>query len=263
MQKRQIDGSDSLSCAVLVLSCDRYRDLWQPFFKLFRRYWPDCDLPVYLGAESASFAGVCTLHSPVKGWSRSLEYYLQALDTRYVLLLLEDFFFDGAVRSADILQRLQELEALGGASLRLFPDPPPDYFDAGLGVLHHNADYRVSLQASIWNREQLLSLVVPDESPWEFEWKGSVRSRAMAAGFYCVHEAAIHYRHVVERGEWFRAAARYYAGQDIGCDFQARSTMGLFKTFRKATANFARRALNRLHSRWLCLTHPKDRRHAI
>ncbi len=37
--------------AVLVISCDAYRDLWRPFFELFWRHWPDCPYPVHLGSE--------------------------------------------------------------------------------------------------------------------------------------------------------------------------------------------------------------------
>jgi len=34
--------------AVLVVSCDKYADLWPPFFQLFLRFWPECPFSVYL-----------------------------------------------------------------------------------------------------------------------------------------------------------------------------------------------------------------------
>ncbi len=46
---------DEPGCAVLVMSCGAYRDLWTPFFTLFWRYWPDCPFEVYLGTDCETF----------------------------------------------------------------------------------------------------------------------------------------------------------------------------------------------------------------
>ncbi len=100
MQKPQIAEFDpplsgSPACSILVVSCDRYRDLWAPFFTLFQRYWPDCDMPVYLGANfvQAEFAGVRTLKAgDDESWSKGLRFFLENIQTEYVLLMLEDFF---------------------------------------------------------------------------------------------------------------------------------------------------------------------------
>lgn len=34
--------------AILIVSCDKYSDLWNPFFKSFFRFWPDCPFDIYL-----------------------------------------------------------------------------------------------------------------------------------------------------------------------------------------------------------------------
>lgn len=265
MPTRQIDGSESPSCAVLVLSCDRYRDLWAPFFTLFHRHWPDPGMPVYLGTDTGvlDLDWVHTLNAGnTKGWSKRLRFFLQSINTDYVLLLLEDFFFDSAVSTSHVAAQTSRLHSLKGVSLRLFPNPPADYFRHDLGVIHTGARFRVSLQAAIWNRVELLKLLVDDESPWEFERHGTRRSRTLS-GFYCVPKALIHYRHVVERGEWFRSAAEFYASQNIGCNFAARPVMHLAKTCKKVPLNLTRRFLNRLHSRWLCLRYPEAIAHDL
>src|SRR5438270_12060517 len=83
------------SCSVLVLSCDSYSDLWRPFFTLFWRHWPDCPLDVYLGTNSTRYedARVCSLNAGRgEPWSKRLRYFLNQMDSRYVLIMLEDFF---------------------------------------------------------------------------------------------------------------------------------------------------------------------------
>jgi hypothetical protein len=220
-------------------------------------------MPVYLGTNTAQTNYVQTLNAGEdEAWSRRFRFFLQNIDTDYVLILLEDFFLDQPVSNAAVNSQLAQLHALEGISVRLFPNPPADYFQNGLGVLHRLAAFRVSLQAAIWNRSRLLEILVDEESPWDFEICGSRRSQAWPSGFYCVQEPVIHYQHVVERGEWFRASARLYRSQNVGCNFQARAVMSRLKTWKKKPANFLRRLQNKARSRWLCLRYPENLPHA-
>jgi hypothetical protein len=260
MQKQQTGESDQVACSVLVVSCDRYRDLWTPFFTLLERHWPDCGMPIYLGTNSAQLdrANVRTLKAgDDEAWSRRLRFFLKNIDTNYVLLMLEDFFLDQPVSTEAVEAQLHLLHSLDGTAMRLFPNTPADYFRNNVGVLHRRAAFRVSLQAAIWNRSRLLELLVDEESPWAFEIEGTQRSQMWTSGFYCAPHAIIHYRHVVERGEWFRSAARFYVAQNIGCDFTARPVMGLLKACQKKLANWIRRIVNKAHSCWLCICYPE------
>jgi glycosyltransferase involved in cell wall biosynthesis len=235
------------ACAVLVVSSDGYQDLWRPFFHLFRQYWPDCPFPVYLGAQTArgDFPGVETLLAgPAENWSGSLRYFLNELDCQNVLLLLEDFFLRDKVSTANILAQLATLRKLGGTVLRLNPNPPPTIklrWWQGVGEQHRLAPFRVSLQASLWDRKALLALLRDGESPWEFERQGTLRSQAQPRGFYCTFHVQFPYRHVAEKGEWFWAAARLYRRLNIGCDFSRRPVMPPFTAMRKALVAGLRR----------------------
>jgi glycosyltransferase involved in cell wall biosynthesis len=227
------------SCAVLVVSSDGYRDLWRPFFHLFREYWPDCPFPVYLGTQTAEadFAGVqMLLAQDDSSWSGSLRSFLTQLDCENVLLLLEDFFLCSTVSTTAVLEQLAGLRKLRGSVLRLCPNPPPTIrLDvSGIGEQHRLAPFRVSLQASIWNREALLGLLQGGESAWEFEINGTLRAQAQPRGFYCTFRLAFPYGQVVEKGEWFWGAARRYRRLDIGCDFSSRRVMKPFTALRKA-----------------------------
>ena len=247
------------SCSVLVVSCDRYRDLWKPFFHLFSRHWPDCPLPVYLGANFASVdhPGVTNLHAGEdKSWSMNLRFFLQQIPSEYVLLLLEDFFLDAQVNSGIIEEHLKTLRDLSGTVLRLFPNPPFDYAlngHVGLGGLHILAPYRVSLQAALWNKAKLQQLIRDSESSWQFELSGTKRSRTDAGGYYCVKQPALHYQHVVERGEWFREAARRYQSEQIGCDMTARAVMTPARAWKKKVTGAVRRSGTFCLSKWLSL----------
>src|SRR5438874_4531975 len=240
------------SCAVLVMSCDAYRDLWRPFFTLFWRYWPDCVFPVYLGTNRLKYhdSRVTNLPAGDYEWSKRLRLCLEQIDDEYVLLLLEDYFLEASVSNTQIIQHLKLLHALCGSVLRLYPSPGPDVEVPGqsrIGRIHRLAAYRISTQVAIWSRGELLRLLRDDESIWEFERKGTERSKQQPDGFYATYDAVLPYRQVVERGKWFRSAARHYAKQQIGCDFDSRSVIGPITALKKA---INRRRKNSIGALW-------------
>ena len=239
------------SCAVLVMSCDAYRDLWTPFFTLFWRYWPDCPFQVYLGTNGLTFddARVRTLTAGDHEWGQRLRLHLAEIDSGYVLLLLEDYFFIEPIATQEIVGALCALERLSGTVLRLSPLPGPDSpLDTygSIGEIDRLASYRVSTQAAIWNRSTFLSLLRDNESIWDFERKGSSRSQGVSGGFYCSYSSVLPYRQVLERGQWFWSAASFFGKQQIGCDFAARPVMSGATAFRKAVVRRSKNLLDRV-----------------
>lgn len=227
------------SCAVLVMSCDAYQDLWRPFFTLFWRYWADCPFPVYLCSNCATYADsrVTTLTPGDYEWSGRLRLSLEQIDAEYVLLLLEDFFLCQPISTDAIRNAVEKIHSLDGVVLRLFPHPGPDSpipNEKAVGRLHRLAPYRVSTQPAIWNRAELLKLIRDDESIWDFEWNGTLRTRSNVDGFYSCLTPILAYRHVVERGQWFRSAASKYKNEPIGCDFSTRPVMSPARSLMKA-----------------------------
>jgi len=220
-------------CAVLVPSCDKYGDLWKPFFSLLFRYWSDCPYPIYLSSNSAAYEDprVTTLATGHADWSSELTIALTQLRTRYVLLLLEDFFLRKSVSTGAIERVLNRMQTLDAAMLRLTPCPGPTLPIIGvpeIGYVEPGSPYRVNLQATIWRRTDLMKLLRAGESVWDFEIRATVRSCATPANFLCCWLPVIDYgQHVVERGKWFRHQARRYRATGIGCDFSHRDVLSI------------------------------------
>jgi hypothetical protein len=226
-------------CAVLIPSCDAYADLWTPFMTLFWRYWPDCPLPVYLGSNRQGFdhPRVAIIHAGHgNNWTNRVREQVSALNTPYVLLILEDFFLRRPVNTRQILSCFEALRLLDGEMLRLVRRPPPDLPVAGfplIGRIKPGAPYRISTQATIWRRQTLLDLMREGESIWQFELEGSRRSDSMGDAFYGVWRSVLPYKHhVVERGKWFRHEARRFGRIGVGCDFSQRPIMTRWEMLR-------------------------------
>lgn len=39
---------DKTNCSIIISSFDGFSDVWEPFLKLFFRYWPHYPFPIYL-----------------------------------------------------------------------------------------------------------------------------------------------------------------------------------------------------------------------
>ncbi len=175
-------------CSILVCSCDKNEDIWPYFFYFFKKYYPTCQFPVYLNTETKGYSDsdmpVTSLHahkpSDPEGWSYRLRSYLNAMDSEYVIILLEDFFFTDYVRVDELeccMQRMDEDQSIANF-----------IFDSGRHMCHESefpeyliqdrkAPFRLCLQAGIWRRTTLLKYLRNHENPWQFEVWGSKRAR--------------------------------------------------------------------------------------
>ena len=201
-------ADDPADCALLIFSCDKYRDLWAPCLALHRRYWPDCPYPTFLVSETVPVedprVGSIMVGAGLT-WSEMALRALQSLPHRDVLFMVEDFFLTHPVSSAAIEARRRTLRTLGGGYLRLVPAPRPNRRVAGhpeIGEHERGSPFRASLQAAFWDRRTFLDLLRPEESIWDFEHKASVRSAAITAPFYATWQKTLRYVNAVERGRW-------------------------------------------------------------
>ena len=175
---------------VLVNTSDGFADCWQPFFKLFSTFWPDCPYSIVLNTETLdySFEGVELRTANVGrgttkrlSWSQCLARCLDGIDTPYVLYLQEDFFLEAPVR-AELVETFLHVMREGRADvIRLMecggsgPWRPTD--DSRLWAVDQRAAYRIALQAALWRKATLRKQLRMHESAWQLEVFGSARAR--------------------------------------------------------------------------------------
>jgi hypothetical protein len=200
-------------CALYVASCDAYSDLWPGFFHCLQRYWPDNPFPVFLGAETktADVAGVVTLDSPAtSAWSDCVLLHLRQIPSRHIVFMLDDFFLRRRVDTAWVLDALKFAKRNGATMVRLIPRPPPQRHAATYPYIGASPDvhpYRVCTQAAIWRREDLIALLRPGESIWQFETNAPTHSLGDNRRYFAASRAILPYQgwvfhHVVEKGKF-------------------------------------------------------------
>lgn len=208
--------------AIVVPSCDKYYDLWIPFFNFLRMYWSDCPYKVFLISNhlDAEIPDVKIIKvGDDISWSDNLRKALNLINEDYVMLFIEDLFLFKPVDTKIILNLIEWAASVEANYLRLNPYPAPDIKINGLvGIISRGAIYRTSTVLSVWKKDVLKDLLEPGENAWQFEVNGSERSNKYD-GFYssnlfniCVVNAVIKSR---LRRKAFALMKAHYLEPDI------------------------------------------------
>lgn len=194
------------SLAVAILSCDKYSDLWTPFFHCFAKKWANCPFPVYLESNEVDpdIKGVSTVLVGKGGtWSRDLRIFLEKIPESHILILLEDIFLTKNVKTKLVSYYFEKSINLNASYLRLRPIPMPDSrVEGSIGRLSPDAMWRTSAAFAIWKKDSLLRILDDSENAWEFDTKSFLRSRT-DPNFFCTYRFIFSFCHGVQKGKWF------------------------------------------------------------
>jgi len=198
---------NSKKTALLVLSCDRYSELWIPFFKTFEGNWPDCPYDKYFITnkqkfEAKSFVNINTITD--KSWSDNLLLVIDQYMTKYeyLLLLLDDFFIVEKVNTDKLLDCVKIFQEQNGNYLTLINEPQPNKnYNANFGIITSSGPYRTTATFALWSKKMLRELLRPGENAWQFEIYGSRRSK-VHNGFYAVNNDYFIWVNAIIKGYW-------------------------------------------------------------
>lgn len=222
---------------ILFLSCDKYSDLWEPFFYCVHRYWPRCPYPMRLGSNTVSYPEKninTVLSGPDRDWSSSLRAILGQIKTPYVFLWLDDMFPVSPVKPENFSQTVDFMIRHDAKHIHLEPTPQPDSVMPGgkYGIYEPGAPYRATV-FGFWNIRCLYDLLLPGENPWNFEIMGSYRSR-YTDGFYCAMQPILIRLNVVEKGRISQEAYEYCKAHSIPLNVNKRRVISNTKNIQSA-----------------------------
>ncbi len=237
--------------AIVIMSCDAFSDVWDPFFTLFQRFWPECPFEVYLISENKevkNFPCKTILPGLGKNWSDRLIYALQQLEEKYVLFLQEDYFINKPVDTKWITEILLLCEKKDLVNVRLYPTITSELIKLAefpLGRIDKEKEqYVVCTQATIWSREFMLSILGHNESVWDVERNGSLRAKEMPHEFYSVYPTTdpdkldegyypVTYLFLtsVTRGKWTMKTVKYCRQNGIFLNMELRKANSYIDEF--------------------------------
>lgn len=226
MNRKRVNNN---SCAILVLSCDKYSDLWDPFFTQFKKFWSDCPYKLYLGTNTFKYKNKLAktiLSGTPKDWSSDLFSILGQMKEDYLFIWVEDWLLTKRVNTQQFKRGFEFMSAHSANHIQMSSIVPSDgpTNDALFGISEKGAPYRVTV-CGYWNREHLKRLLIPGENPWKFEIMGSYRASYLE-GYFTVKKTLLHIIRTVEKGKIRREAYEYCKRHGIQLSTQMRSVHG-------------------------------------
>lgn len=215
-----------MELSILVVSCDKYADLWPVFFNLFNKYWAKCSYNVYLGSNYKTYNGVrnISIHED-KSWTENVKNMLVNIDSNYVILLLEDFFITDYVDESRIEDVLAYVKDNQVDIMRLWPVPKPEKVvdkDKSIGLVRNGSPYCISTMPAIWKKDVLLQLLEEKQSAWEFEQNNSKIASAYQIKIMSTMQPCIKIINGVERGKWYKSSVNILRGKGITINTEKR-----------------------------------------
>ena len=217
--------------AIVMATCYKYRDTWHPFFTLFEKYWPNCKLKKYVVADcsvNAPSDWIVIQSKPETSWCKTVLNGLDCIQQRSVLLLQDDFFINAPVREDLVKISVEHMNEVGANALRIYPCPGPDEeCEGNFGVLSKNADYRVSCQATIWDRAILRIMMMRFETPMQFELEGTMWARKLTLDLLGWRRDSVPWPisyicTAIVRGCWTKSAIEFCTEEGIPLDTSLR-----------------------------------------
>lgn len=212
--------------AILILSCDKYADLWEPFFYLFWNNWPDCPYPVYLGSNSIAYKEDKRIKTILSGkdtdWSASFKKILVQIPEKHIFVWMEDAPVTSNIETERFAETFNFLKTSGAVHIYHRPNLQPEKWinDGKYGVYEKGMPYRVSA-VGFWQKDYLGKILINGENSWNFEIMGSYRS-SYTDGFYCLHKKLFEFIHLVEKGRWLPAGIDYCLQNKVPLNISAR-----------------------------------------
>ena len=165
-----------LNTSVLIYSCDKYSDVWEPFFTLFFRYW-ECPFRVYIATESKKCftPGITTING-LGTWTERMQNAVREIPTKYVIGMCEDMFFRRRVDEQtirDCIKAMEEDETIASFNFEKEYDWVMPGKCSNFGLKPPGAHYRKTCQPTLWRRDILLELLDCNMSAWKWEMSGA------------------------------------------------------------------------------------------
>lgn len=213
---------------ILVLSCDKNTDLFQPFYHCIEKYWVNHPEVIYKTEtiQNPYYRTLCAGY-PMDKWTVGVREVLQQIQDTQILLMMDDCF----IRDYVDTNRLRYLENQLNGNIacfnfeKAFADTDEETTVIGFKRRKHGERWEVSLMCGLWDRDKLLTVLSEDCSPWDIETKRN----NYGFDFYINSAGYIidwGYRYGkpvgIMKGKWSREIVPFFEREGITVDYSVR-----------------------------------------
>ena len=167
---------------LLIGTCDRYNVLWENFMILADKYFKvDCPRLFVSEDSRVPSADYDTYKGKKLPWSNRIAGALDTVKTKYVFLLLDDYYLREAVTEDDISTYIEFLDRVEGNKMMIAPyDNENAYtlhdvvYDDKYFKLTNDSKYQTAIMPSIIRTDWFRDSLIPNQHIWDVETEGNL-----------------------------------------------------------------------------------------
>lgn len=212
---------------IIVCSCDKNSDLFEPFHHCMEKYYLEHPEIVYSTETvfNPYYKTICHDY-PLNQWTKRIRETVQEMRDEHVLFMMDDIF----IRKPVDLVRLKYAEEclsnnVAMVNLELEWDDNIDVRLDRIKLRRHGAPYELSLMCGLWNADALMDILSEDNDPWsvEIQQKTKGYNYLINAGDYIIDWGYKTYQYCgVMKGKWCREVVPFFEKEGIKIDYSKR-----------------------------------------
>lgn len=216
--------------AILVLSCDKYSDLWDGFFYLLNKNF-QVDNAKFLVSNKKKYQNqhvndLNIIHTGEDSdWSSNLLLALEQVPNRKILIILEDIFITTPIDLSLFKSIEKFIFAEDVQHFKILTSPKAKKTSASeqISKYQEGLTYLVTVNG-IWDKDYLKSLLIKGESAWQFEINGSYRAHFSSNKFFRSNTPLFGFKNMVEKGQWIKPNINWAVENQIPINAHGRKT---------------------------------------
>lgn len=158
---------------IVVLSCDKSEDLFEPFRHCIEKYYKGHPEIIYITEtiQNPYYKTICKNY-PLEKWTRKIREALEEIDDEQILIMMDDCF----IRKPVDEERIKYLSTKLSGNIAMFEfekcyDPNDIETNIkGMKKRQHGAEYEVSINCGLWDRKKLIDVLKGEHDPWYVEF---------------------------------------------------------------------------------------------
>ena len=179
--------NEKITPALLVSTCDSYKPLWEGFFESFLTHF-NYELEMFMTGTGTHFfrtkrvLGISRKYSN-SDFSKRILVALRNIKSQYLLFMLDDFYLLSDVDTCIFNNAVDVIREDKNVGVIILHDEishkcyMEDDYNEHFVTLKKSAPYRITTQAALWRKSFFKKVLRKGESPWQFEYLASYRSR--------------------------------------------------------------------------------------
>lgn len=213
---------------ILVCSCDKNNDLFEPFYHCVEKYWKDHPEIIYATETIQNpYYKTITINEQIERWTKRIRETLKKIDDDEILLMIDDIF----IRKPVDIKRIDYARANLKGNIACFNFEKvfnQDDQESGLNgwkIRKKGSPYELSLMCGLWDKEKLLKVLENDSDPWTVEYTQDTKGfdYLINSDDYIIDWGYETFKHVgVVKGKWSREIIPFFEKEGIKVDYEKR-----------------------------------------